>query len=458
MGRIALEIDIVLLMTALTLGTVLVTFFASRRKEPAESDPRISALEQGLERLEKATRDEMSASRQEISNRFSELRTELFNNISRLSDTLLQHNRSVAEMQKGQLDSFAQTIRESTTANETRHEQLRQSVEKKLSEIQAANDMKLEEMRRTVDEKLQGTLERRLGESFKLVSDRLEQVQKGLGEMQTLATGVGDLKRVLTNVKARGTWGEIQIGNLIEDMLTPDQYGRNVKIRPRSLESVEFAIKLPGKEEHDSQVWLPIDAKFPREDYERLVLAQEQSDATAAEEASRQLEVQLKKCARDIKEKYIHPPHSTDFGILFLPVESLFAEVLRRPGLANSLQQEFRVTVAGPTTLCALLNSLQMGFRTMAVQKRSSEVWKILGAVKSEFVKFGEILDRVGKQLQTAQNTIGSATSKTRNIQSKLRSVELLPPEDVIMLLGEGPATDQESIEGQSNHETGEVD
>jgi DNA recombination protein RmuC len=328
--------------------------------------------------------------------------------ISRSREESLAQGRSLREEVLGQMTALARST-------ETRHESLRGVVEKKL-----------EEMRLTVDEKLQGTLEKRLGESFKLVSERLEQVHKGLGEMQVLASGVGDLKKVLSNVKVRGTWGEIQLGNLLEQMLTPEQFGHNVQIRKGSGEIVEFAIRLPG-DDVASVVWLPVDSKFPREDYERVQSAQDRGDAEGAEAASKQLEAQIRRCARDIRDKYIHPPDSTDFAILFLPVESLFAEALRRPGLIDGLQREFRVTVAGPTTLAALLNSLQMGFRTLAIQKRSSEVWKVLGAVKSEFGKFGEILDKVGKKLQEAQNTIGDAATKSRTIERKLRNIEELP-------------------------------
>jgi DNA recombination protein RmuC len=286
--------------------------------------------------------------------------------------------------------------------------------------------VKLDEMRQTVDEKLQGTLERRLNESFKLVSERLELVHEGLGEMRTLASGVGDLKKVLVNVKARGTWGEMQLANLLEQVLSPEQYEANVTTKPDTGDRVEFAVKLPGREEGE-RVWLPIDAKFPREDYERLVEASEKGNVAAVEEASKQLELRIKSQAKMIRDKYIEPPGTTDFAILFLPVEGLYAEVLRRPGLVESIQRECRVSIAGPTTLAALLNSLQMGFRTLAIAKRSSEVWKVLGAVKTEFTKFGDVLAGVKKKLQQATDRIDDVQVRTRAINKKLSDVQELP-------------------------------
>jgi DNA recombination protein RmuC len=284
--------------------------------------------------------------------------------------------------------------------------------------------VQLEQMRKTVDEKLQGTLERRLGESFKLVSERLEVVHQGLGEMQKLASGVGDLKKVLTNVKSRGTWGEMQLGNLLEQVLTSEQYACNVATRPGSNERVEFAIRLPGRgNASGAPVWLPIDAKFPKEDYERLVEAAEHADAAALELAATQLENRIKLEAKSIRDKYVEPPHTTDFAILYLPVEGLYAEVLRRPGLLDVLQRDFRITIAGPTVLTALLNSLQMGFRTLAIEKRSSEVWQVLAAIKTEFGKFGEVIGRVQKKLQEASNVIDSAATRTRAIERQLRAV-----------------------------------
>jgi len=328
----------------------------------------------------------------------------------------------------------SETLDRTTKALEERVERLRQSNEQRLRELQEDNSRKLDQMRAVVDERLQKTLETRLGESFKQVSDRLEQVHKGLGEMQTLAGEVGGLKKVLANVKTRGTWGEVQLGNLLEEVLAPEQFERNVETKPGSGQRVEFAIRLPGRGEGEA-VWLPIDAKFPREDYERLLAAQDQADAAGAESAAKQLEARVKGFAWDIHDKYLNPPQTTDFGIMFLPTEGLYAEVLRRPGLADALQRESRVVVAGPTTLWAVLNSLQMGFRTLAIEQRSSEVWKLLGAVKAEFGKFGDVLDKVHKQLQTASNTVEDASRKTRTIGRKLRQVEALPTDEAGRML-----------------------
>jgi DNA recombination protein RmuC len=340
-------------------------------------------------------------------------------------------------------DSVHQQLNALIEANERRFAEVRTTLETKLKDLQTDNAAKLEEMRRTVDEKLHQTLETRLGESFKLVSERLEAVHKGLGEMQTLATGVGDLKKVLTNVKTRGTWGEVQLENLLEQILTNEQYAKNVATKPGSNERVEFAIRLPGKGGDSQPVWLPIDAKFPREDYERLIDAQERADGAAAEMAAKELENRIRLEAKCICEKYIAPPHTTDFGLLFLPTEGLYAEVLRRPGLSDGLQRDYRVTVAGPTTLTALLNSLQMGFRTLAIEQRSSEVWQLLGAVKTEFGKFGEVLAKTKDQLDKVSNSISAAETRTRQIARKLRSVEQLTEGEARVLLGDqGEADD----------------
>ena len=335
-----------------------------------------------------------------------------------------------------------------TTQLTTQLGEVRATLDARLKDIQSDNATRLEEMRKTVDEKLHATLEHRLGESFKLVSERLEAVHKGLGEMQSLASGVGDLKRVLTNVKTRGTWGEVQLGALLEQLLTPDQYATNIATRPGSREVVEYAIRLPGRGADDdeaggrrSQVWLPIDSKFPIEDYERIVAAQDRADVGAMEEASKALEARIKLEAKSIRDKYIEPPHTTDFALLFLPTEGLYAEVLRRPGLSDWLQRECRVTLAGPSTLTALLNSLQMGFRTLAIEKRSSEVWLVLGAVKTEFGKFGEVLANAKKQLQTVANSIDSAETRSRQMERKLKGVEALPGPEAERLLDAGADT-----------------
>ena len=300
--------------------------------------------------------------------------------------------------------------------------------------MRADNAEKLEAMRATVDEKLHHTLEERLGASFKLVSDQLEQVFKSVGEMQSLAAGVGDLKRVLTNVKARGTWGEVSLGGILGEVLTAEQYDRNVEIRPGSNQRVEFAIRLPGTEE-SGPLWLPIDAKFPTEDYERLSEAAERADGAGVETAGKAIETRIRQAARDICTKYVVPPHSTDFALLFLPTEGLYAEIVRRPGLVDALQRDWRVVVAGPTTLLALLNSLRMGFRSLAIQQRSSEVWQVLRAVKTEFEKYGEVLDRVQKKLQEASNTIEDVAVRRRQIGRKLASVETLTEVEARLLL-----------------------
>ncbi|MEP6491180.1 MAG: DNA recombination protein RmuC [bacterium] len=308
----------------------------------------------------------------------------------------------------------------------------RQRTEAALASQQARLEMRdqLAAIRSTVDEQLQGTLERRLGESFSLVSERLEQVHKGLGEMRTLAAGVGDLKKVLTNVKIRGTWGEVQLGNLLEQILTPAQYAQNVCTKGEGGERVEYAVKLPGRDALGSDhVWLPIDAKFPQEDYLRLVEATDQGDVAAMDLASKHLEARVRQCARDIADKYVAPPATTDFAIMFLPTEGLYAEVIRRPGLAESIQRDLRVAVAGPTTLAALLNSLQMGFRTFAIQKRSSEVWAVLGEAKTEFRRYADVLDRIKNKLQDATNAVDRASVRTRAIERKLRDVEDGPAE-----------------------------
>jgi DNA recombination protein RmuC len=362
----------------------------------------------------------------------------------KIERSVLAQLMEISNLQQNQLDAYSKQIMMLTQSNENRLEKMRETVEVSISRMQEDNSKKLDQMRATVDEKLHATLEQRLGESFKLVSDRLEMVHKGLGEMQSLASGVGDLKKVLSNVKTRGTWGEIQLGNILEQVLSPEQYEKNVAVKKGS-ERVEFAIKLPGKGEGEEDfIWLPIDAKFPQEDYQRLLEATEQGNPQAAEEASKALEVRIKACAKDIRDKYIDPPNSTDFGIMFLPIEGLYAEVLRRPGLSDILQLEYRVVVAGPSTLTALLNSLQMGFRTLAIEKRSSEVWALLGAVKTEFSKFADILDKTQKKLQEASNTIETAAKKSRTIQRKLKNVQELTTNEAACYIEEEAEADDE--------------
>ncbi len=332
-------------------------------------------------------------------------------------------------------DTITQQLKAMMESNQQRLSEVRATLENQLTQLQQNNAAKLDEMRATVDEKLQSTLQARLGESFKQVADRLEQVHKGLGEMQTLAQGVGDLKHLLTNVKTRGMFGEAQLGALLEQVFAPDQYATQVTTRPGSRNAVDFAIKLPGRGDDGAPCWLPIDAKFPNEDYERLLDAQQRADVEGAELAARGLEQRIRLEAKSMAEKYLEPPHTTDFAILFLPTEGLYAEVLRRPGLMEVLQREYRVTLAGPTTLMAMLNSLQMGFRTLALEKRSSEVWQVLGAVKTEFGKFGDVLAKVKAQTQTVLNTLDNAETRSRAMGRALKTVEALPQEQASALL-----------------------
>ncbi len=356
-------------------------------------------LSRDQERLEKVLKDEIGRNREESNS----------------------NERAAREELGRQLHSLAQL-------NEQKLESIRQTLEQQLKSLRDENAVKLDQMRLVVDEKLQATLEKRLNDSFRQVSERLEQVHQGLGEMQSLAADVGALQRTLTNVKTRGTWGEVQLEGLLQQMLSPEQYAKNVVTREGSNDRVEFAIRLPGREPgRDSDVWLPIDAKFPQEDYQRLVDAIEKGDAAGAEESSKSLVSRIKSEARNIKEKYLDPPHTTDFGILFLPTEGLYAEVLRQPGLLDSLQRDHRIVITGPTTLAAILNSLQVGFRTLAIEKRTSEVWNLLGMVKKEFGLFAGILEKTQKKLQEASNTIDDAAKKTRTIEKKLKNVEGLP-------------------------------
>jgi DNA recombination protein RmuC len=358
--------------------------------------------------------------------------------MARLTEAADAAARANREEGAKQLKDFAaltqQQLADMSRAIQQNLVEVRTTLQLQLASLQQGNETKLDQMRATVEEKLQTTLELRLGESFRIVSERLEQVHKGLGEMQSLAAGVGDLKRVLTNVKSRGTYGEVQLGALLEQVLTLDQYASNVATRPGSSERIEFAVRLPGRG-NGEPCWLPIDAKFPVEDYERLLLAIEAADGHAIEAAGRAIEAAIRGQARKIRDKYIESPHTTDFAILFLPAEGLFAEVLRRPGLTESLSREYRIVVAGPTTLLAMLNSLQMGFRTLALEQRSAEVWQVLGAVKTEFSKFGGVLATLKRQLSTASKTIDDAETRTRQMSRALKSVEALPTEQAAQLL-----------------------
>jgi len=383
---------------------------------------------------------DLRSHREDAASAARDLRAELASSQKDGFERLLLILSQLGKTQSDKLADFAAQIKEMSESNTAAIDKTRLIIDARLKELQEGNEKKLEQMRHTVDEKLQGTLEKRLGESFKLVSERLEAVQQGLGEMRNLATGVGDLKKVLTNVKSRGTWGEVQLGALLEQILTPEQFDRNVQTKSGSSEVVEFAIRLPGPEDDkDSQVWLPIDAKFPQEDYLRLVEASEVGDAAAVTAALAALVRSVQNSAKDISSKYLNPPKTTDFAILFLPTEGLYAEALRQPGLMEKLQNDYRIVVAGPTTLAAILNSLRMGFKTLAIAQRSSEVWKVLSAVKSEFGKFGDVLDKVGKQLDTARKSIDQTGVRTRAIERKLSSVEALPvlgAADILSLAG----------------------
>ena len=422
---------------------VLVALVLLLRRSPGrDHSPEFDALQQQLvslqaqnERLERELRSEVTQSavqaRQESMQTLTLFQQSLLQQSAEATRTQNQQIDALAQqlalLQKSLTDSLALQVQGLSEANARRLAEMRATVEGQLTQLQQSNSAKLDEMRQTVDEKLQATLQARLGESFKQVAERLEQVHKGLGEMHSLAQGVGDLKHLLTNVKTRGMFGEAQLGALLEQVLAPEQYAAQVATRPGDRNRVDFAIRLPGRSDDGAPVWLPIDAKFPNEDYERLLDAQGRADAAAAELAARALEARVKLEAKSIAEKYLEPPHTTDFAVMFLPTEGLYAEVLRRPGLIELLQREHRVTLAGPTTLMAMLNSLQMGFRTLALEKRSSEVWQVLGAVKTEFGKFGDVLAKVRTQTQTVLNTLEQAQTRTNVMHRALRQVDALP-------------------------------
>ena len=397
-------------LTAVNLGVALVLLARSSAATSADA------------RAERALRDELGRARQESAAAARELREELLNGLDTLADSLQSRLTDLITVQGQRLDGFAVGLTRLTNTTQQGMDRARNGVDRQLTALRTENAASLEQMRATVDEKLQATLEARLGESFKLVSERLEAVHKGLGEMQSLASGVGDLKRVLTNVKTRGTWGEVQLGNLLEQMLTPDQYAANVAVNPESMDRVEYALKLPGH--GTAPLWLPIDAKFPQEDYQRLI---EATDPETVARWSAALEARLYHEARKVRAKYVVAPHTTDFAVLFLPTEGLFAEALRRPGLCDGILREHRIVLAGPTTLSALLSSLQMGFRTLAMEKRSSEVWQVLGAVRNEFGKFGDVLSKVQKKLAEATHTVDQAAVRSRAVERTLRSVDQMP-------------------------------
>ena len=397
----------------------------------------LNILENNLTKTDKSIRDDFQRNREEINKIARENRDELTGGLKSFSENFSQNVKEFNQLQKDKFNELSLKQEALNTTTESKLEKMRETVESRLKEIQEDNSQKLEKMRETVDEKLHKTLESRLGESFKLVSDRLEKVQKGLGEMQSLANGVGDLKKVLSNVKTRGVLGEYQLENILEQLLTNEQYEKNVKTKSDSNQFVEFAIKLPSKKDDDKIVWLPIDSKFPTENYLALQDAYETGDTAQIEAVRQDLARTIKTFAKDIHEKYVDPPYTTDFALMFLPIEGLYAEVLRNTGLFETLQRDYRIVVTGPTTLSALLNSLQMGFRTLAIEKRSSEVWEVLGAVKTEFGKFGDMLDKTKKKLREASNVVEDAGTRSRAIERKLKDVQELPAGKAKKQLGE---------------------
>ena len=412
------------------LASQLLLYFLLFKKQPQQQKllDELAFLKADIGQSQKGMREEFQQSRQEI------------------SDNVIKRVTDVAQLQRGMLDSFSNQLLTLTKSNEDKLEQMRGTVEKKLKHLQEDNAAKIEKMRETVDEKLQSTLEKRLAESFTMVSDRLEKVHQGLGEMQTLASGVGDLKKVLTNVKSKGVLGEIQLDNLLEQLLTNDQYAANVKTKEDSNAMVEFAIRLPGQG-RNKHIWLPIDAKFPTEDYHALVDAYEIGDITIIAEKKKILCKKIKQAAKDIREKYVDPPNTTDFAILFLPFEGLYAEVLSNTGVFETIQREQKIIITGPTTISAFLNSLQMGFKTLAIEKRTSEVWNLLGAIKTEFGNFGTLLTKTKKKLDEASNMIESAEVRTRVISRKMQDIQKLPKQKSDRILGKTPDL-FEQIEG----------
>jgi len=422
-------VSIVLSIAVLALVVVLLRRAA--QQDSGETARVIQSMSAELQAVSAALQRDVGTLRDDLSKQRMELAEQLRGESAQARQAEIQLRTELAQQLKDMQLENADRIQKLTQSNSDKHVELQRVLSGELATLRKENEQKLEQMRQTVDEKLQGTLEKRLGESFKLVSEQLDLVSKGLGEMQTLASDVGGLKRVLTNVKSRGTWGEVQLERQLEDILTRDQYEQNVAIRPGSSERVEFAVRLPGRAD-DEPVYLPIDSKFPREDFDRLQEAQDAGDKLLVEQAAAALERAVVEQAKLISSKYVHPPHSTDFAIMYLPFESLFAEVVRRPGLIDKLQRMHRVQVAGPSTLMAYLNSLQMGFRTLAIEKRSSEVWQVLAAAKNEFRKYGEVMDRLKKQLGTAQNTVDMVGTRTRAINRALRNVEVSGTETAI--------------------------
>jgi DNA recombination protein RmuC len=419
-------------LALVVFNIIVVLWFAVRRADKHATEAAVQAKTELLGAVSTTSERLERELRREITETSRGGRQELTQSFGSFQQAVVQQNGETLRSLSDTLTTQLQGLSES---NARRMNEVRETMEKQLNQLQATNSVKLDEMRATVDEKLQTTLQARLGESFKQVADRLEQVHKGLGEMQTLAQGVGDLKHLLTNVKTRGIFGEAQLASLLEQVFTVDQYGVQIATKPGSKNVVDFAIKLPGRSNDGEPLWLPIDAKFPNEDYERLLDAQANADALGAESAGKALEMKIRLEAKSIADKYIEPPHTTDFAILFLPTEGLYAEVLRRPGLMEALQREYRITLAGPTTLLSMLSSLQMGFRTLALEKRSSEVWQVLGAVKTEFGKFGGMLDKARSQTETVLKTLTDADVRTRAMGRVLKKVEALPETQAQALL-----------------------
>ncbi|HVN34511.1 MAG TPA: DNA recombination protein RmuC [Casimicrobiaceae bacterium] len=441
---IAVVVALVVVAAALAVVIARLNSVAAARdaatREIADLRTRVEVLAATNAAFERDVRQDLANARAEAAAAAQSGRTELGATLAQQAQAIARQLSGMAGSQSEQMQHFGERLAELTKSNEQRLENVRSIVEQRLDTLRSENAQKLEAMRETVDEKLQTTLAARLGESFKQVSDRLDQVHKGLGEMQTLALSVGDLRRMLTNVKTRGGWGEVQLGTLLGEMLLPAQFAQNVATRPGSGDRVEYAVKLPGRRDDGVPCWLPIDAKFPLEDYQRLQDAIERADGSAVEAARRALETFFKAEAKSIRSKYVEPPHTTDFAILFVPTEGLYAEAMSRPGLADALQREHRVMLCGPMNLAAMLNSLQLGFRTLAIEQRSTEVWAVLGAVKTEFGKFGQILVKTKERLDQVGNTLEEAARKSTTITRKLRDVEALPEDEAERLLaGDAP-------------------
>ena len=452
---IAIAVAVIVLVVLGGIGLARLIALARARDAAARDVTQLRALVEALGRgasdHERDIRTDLAIARNESAGAATTLRQEVAEAMARQQHGMARELATMGSLQQDQLRVFGERLGQLTQSSETRLEALRETIEQRLDVLRAENSVKLDQMRETVDEKLQATLEQRLGASFRQVSERLEQVHRGLGEMQALATGVGDLKRVLTNVKSRGMWGEVQLGALLADMLPPSQYAQNVATRPGSNERVEFAVRFPGRNDDGVPCWLPIDAKFPLEDWQRLQDAIERADAEAVDTSRNALEQFFKKQAKAIRDKYVEAPHTTDFAILFVPTEGLFAEAVARPGLSDTLQRDYRVTLAGPTNLVAILNSLQLGFRTLAIEKRSTEVWRVLGAVKTEFGRFGDLLAKTKDRLDQVGKTLDEAGRKSTTIARKLRDVEALPDDEADRLLTGG---DRRLIEIDDEPET----